>query len=105
MGAVKQILTIDGGGGLDGVFAAAIIQEMESATGKPVQVLFDCFYGTSAGAIPAAALARGTSAGELKDFYIKEGAEVFEKLRRHGLPTASALGKRERTLEITTRTS
>ena len=41
----KKILTIDGGG-IRGVFSAAIIEQMEKATGKKAGEYFDCFYGT-----------------------------------------------------------
>lgn len=51
----KRILTIDSGG-LRGVFSAAIIERMEAVTGKPAREYFDCFYGTSIGAIPAGEL-------------------------------------------------
>jgi patatin-like phospholipase/acyl hydrolase len=77
--ATKRILTIDGGG-LRGVFAAAIIEGMEKAVGKPAGEIFDSFYGTSAGAILAAGLASGMNAAELKQFYLEKGAKVFEKL-------------------------
>lgn len=76
---VKKILTIDGGG-IRGVFASAIIEQMEKALGKPASEIFDCFYGTSTGAILAAGLASGLSSGELKRFYLKKGVKVFEKL-------------------------
>ena len=46
----KKILTIDGGG-LCGVFAAAIIEQMEEAAGRRARGIFDCFYDTSTGAI------------------------------------------------------
>ncbi len=75
----KRILTIDGGG-LRGVFSAAIIERMEAVTGKPAREYFDCFYGTSTGAILAAGLAHGMPASELKQFYLDKGAQVFEKL-------------------------
>lgn len=50
MDSPKKILTIDGGG-LRGVFAAAIIEQMEKAAGKKARDIFDCLYGTSTGAI------------------------------------------------------
>jgi len=77
--ARKRILTIDGGG-IRGVFSAAIIERMEAVTGKPCRELFDCFYGTSTGAILAAGLATGLSARDLKQFYITKGARVFTKI-------------------------
>lgn len=75
----KKILTIDGGG-IRGVFSAAVIERMEAVTGKKARDYFDCFYGTSTGAILAAALAKGMSASELKQFYLDKGAKVFTKL-------------------------
>ena len=77
--APKKIVTIDGGG-IRGVFAAALIEQMEKAVGKSAREIFDCFYGTSTGAILAAGLAAGMSAAELKKFYLEKGAKVFEKL-------------------------
>ena len=74
----KRILTIDGVG-LRGVFAAAIIEQMEAVTGKRAKDIFDCFYGTSTGAILAVGLANGMPASELKQFYLEKGANVFEK--------------------------
>lgn len=79
MAEVKRILTIDGGG-IRGVFSAAIIEQMEAVTGKPANQLFDCFYGTSTGAILAAGLACGMKAGDLKQFYLDKGKDIFEKL-------------------------
>ena len=76
----KRILTIDGGG-LRGVFAASIIEQMELVTGKSARDLFDCFYGTSTGAILAAGLAIGMRAAELKNFYLEKGATVFQKFK------------------------
>lgn len=75
----KKILTIDGGG-IRGVFSAAIIEQMEAATGKKAGEYFDCFYGTSTGAILAAVLAKGMSASELKRLYLDKGAKIFTKL-------------------------
>lgn len=79
MAVGKKILTIDGGG-IRGVFAATIVERMEQAAGRPVRDIFDCFYGTSTGAILAAGLASGMTGGELKGFYLEKGSRVFEKL-------------------------
>jgi patatin-like phospholipase/acyl hydrolase len=57
----KKVLTIDGGG-IRGVFSAAVIEQMEKVIGKKAGEYFDCLYGTSTGAILAAALANGMSA-------------------------------------------
>lgn len=77
--ARKKILTIDGGGSR-GVFAAAIIERMEAVTGAPARQFFDCFYGTSTGAILAAGLAIGLPARDLKTFYITRGGRIFTKV-------------------------
>jgi predicted acylesterase/phospholipase RssA len=77
--ARRRILTIDGGG-IRGVFAAAVIERMEAVLGKPCREYFDCFYGTSTGAILAAGLAAGLSAHSLKEFYICKGSTVFTKI-------------------------
>lgn len=79
MAGANKILAVDGGG-IRGVFAAAIVEQMEQVTGTLARDIFDCFYGTSTGAILAAALASGMSARELKQFYIEKGADVFHKL-------------------------
>lgn len=69
----KHILTIDGGG-IRGVFSAAIIEQMEQMNGgKPASELFDCFVGTSAGSLLAAGLAAGRSASELKQVFLQLG--------------------------------
>ncbi len=47
----RRILSIDGGG-VRGVFSAAVIEQMEKVNGgKPACEIFDCFVGTSAGSI------------------------------------------------------
>lgn len=76
---MKRILAIDGGG-LRGVLSAAILERIEQIAGRPAGELFDCFYGTSTGAILAAGLASGLSAAQLKTFYLEKGATIFQKL-------------------------
>lgn len=78
MEPAKRVLTIDGGG-IRGVFAAAIVEAMEQRTGKPSRELFDCFYGTSTGAILAAALAFGIPAAALVRLYREQGTDIFSK--------------------------
>lgn len=72
----KRILTIDGGG-LRGVFSAAIIEQMEQAGGRPAAEIFDCIGGTSAGSLLAAGLACGLPAAELKKAFLKLGDVAF----------------------------
>lgn len=75
----KRILTIDGGG-LRGVFAASIIEQMRLVTGTSARDLFDSFYGTSTGAILGAGLATGMKATALKNLYLEKGASVLQNL-------------------------
>lgn len=71
----KRILCIDGGG-LRGVFAAAIIEQMEKVNRKPAHQIFDCFCGTSAGSLLAAGLADGKTATEMKELFIRLGKHM-----------------------------
>lgn len=80
----RRILSIDGGG-IRGVFSAAIIEQMEIARGtenapKPSWEIFDCFVGTSAGSIIAAGLAAGIPAGTLKQIFMQVGAEMSRRM-------------------------
>jgi len=77
----KRILTIDGGG-IRGVFSAAIIEQMEKVYGgKPACEIFDCFVGTSAGSVLAAGLAAGKSATELKQVFLQLGAMMSNAMQ------------------------
>ena len=76
----RRVLSIDGGG-IRGVFSAAVIEQMEKVNGgKPACEIFDCFVGTSAGSIIAAGLAAGYSAGELKNTFIELGKGMSEAM-------------------------
>ena len=77
----KHILTIDGGG-IRGVFSAAIVEQMEKANGgRPASEIFDCFVGTSAGSVLAAGLAAGKSATELKNVFLQIGAMMSNAMQ------------------------
>ena len=78
--ATRRILSIDGGG-VRGVFSAAIIEQMEIETGKRAWEIFDCFVGTSAGSILAAGLAADISAEDLKNTFIKLGEGLAKAMR------------------------
>jgi hypothetical protein len=72
----KRILTIDGGG-LRGVFSAAVIEQIEAKCGdQPACEIFDAFVGTSAGSVIAAGLAKGMRAAKLKDIFIRIGQQM-----------------------------
>jgi len=87
----RRILALDGGG-IRGVLTLEILAEIErqlaAAAGRGddfrLADFFDFIGGTSTGAIIAAGLARGMSAGELIDFYAETGPLMFEKAKLLG---------------------
>ena len=82
----RKLLTLDGGG-IRGVLTLQVLIRMEellrehSGQGDNFRLcnFFDYIGGTSTGAIIAAGLARGMSAQELADFYMKAGPAMFDK--------------------------
>ena len=82
----RKLLTLDGGG-IRGVLTLQVLIRMEellrehSGQGANFRLcnFFDYIGGTSTGAIIAAGLARGMSAKELSDFYMKAGPAMFDK--------------------------
>jgi patatin-like phospholipase/acyl hydrolase len=79
----KRILALDGGG-IRGALSLGYLEKIEKILrkryNKPNLVLsdyFDLIGGTSTGAIIAAALAIGKSAAEVKEKYMKLGADIF----------------------------
>lgn len=74
----RRILAIDGGG-IKGVLAAALLDTVETATGKRIADHFDLIAGTSTGGIIALALGLGLSAREIVDFYVREGPRIFDQ--------------------------
>jgi Patatin-like phospholipase len=88
----RRILTIDGGG-LRGVFSAAVIEQIERVNGnRPACEIFDAFVGTSAGAVIAACLAKGMRAREIKQIFIQLGNAMGAKMRGGDSGAASAAG-------------
>ncbi len=81
-----RLLALDGGG-IRGIMTLEVLNRMEKmlakATGEGEKFrlcnFFDYVAGTSTGAIIAAGLARGMSAGELLEFYQKTGSAMFDK--------------------------
>ena len=85
--APHKLLACDGGG-IRGIIAVEILAKIEAelrtASGNPRLVLadyFDYVAGTSTGAIIATLVALGLSMDEIRAFYIKSGAEMFQKAR------------------------
>jgi patatin-like phospholipase/acyl hydrolase len=71
-----QILSLDGGG-IRGIFSAAVLASMEADLNIRVIDHFDLIAGTSTGGIIAIALGLGFSPAEILDFYLEEGASIF----------------------------
>ena len=80
-----RLLSIDGGG-LAGLIPAESLVEIEAQldalTGesRPLCERFNLIGGTSTGAILAAGLALGLKAGQLRDFYLRFGKDIFSKV-------------------------
>tara|TARA_R110001592_G_scaffold49685_5_gene154665 strand:- start:748 stop:1779 length:1032 start_codon:yes stop_codon:yes gene_type:complete len=73
-----RILSIDGGG-IKGIFPAAILAELEKTylEGEPIGDYFDYICGTSTGGIIALGLGKGLCAKDLLDLYIQKGERIF----------------------------
>ena len=83
----RKLLACDGGG-IRGIISIEVLGRIESelrkSSGNPKLVLadyFDYVAGTSTGAIIATLIALGYSIDELRDFYLRSGAEMFHKAR------------------------
>ncbi|QXJ21111.1 patatin-like phospholipase family protein [Actinomadura graeca] len=81
MSGPYHVLTLDGGG-LRGIFTAAVLTEIESALGPAFVDVFDLLVGTSTGGIIALGLASGRTCREMLDFYREAGASIFGRPRR-----------------------
>jgi patatin-like phospholipase/acyl hydrolase len=71
-----QILSLDGGG-IRGIFSAAVLAAIEEDLNVRVVDHFDLIAGTSTGGIIAIGLGLGLSPRQIVDFYLKEGASIF----------------------------
>lgn len=76
-----QLLVLDGGG-LRGMFSAAVLTGLEEDLGAPIVEHFDLIAGTSTGGLIALALGAGLSAREVVEFYVTEGPRVFSNRLR-----------------------
>ena len=82
----KKILALDGGG-IRGILTVEILAKIERLLrerfGKKDDFVladyFDFFAGTSTGAIIAACLAWGMKVDRIRDFYLQNGKEMFDK--------------------------
>lgn len=71
-----QILSLDGGGIL-GIFSAALLAGLEEDLGQPILNSFDLVVGTSTGGIIALGLGAGLTPREILDFYVSERKRIF----------------------------
>src|SRR5262245_18204866 len=85
-GSPKRILAFDGGG-IRGILSVEILAKIEAllrakmgrGEGFVLADYFDCFAGTSTGAIIAACLAWGMRVEKIRNFYLENGKEMFDK--------------------------
>lgn len=83
----RKLLALDGGG-IRGIISVEILarieKELRSASGNPRLVLadyFDYVAGTSTGAIIATLVSLGFSVDDIREFYVRSGAERFQPAR------------------------
>ena len=74
-----RILSLDGGG-VKGLFTAAVLPEWEGRTGRAIVDHFDLIAGTSTGGIVALALGLGIPAADILKFYREQGPEIFPNI-------------------------
>ena len=75
-----QILSLDGGG-IKGLFSAALLAKLEEDLQVNVASHFDLITGTSTGGIIALALGKGLSPQQIVDFYVRLGPKIFGRRR------------------------
>jgi len=73
-----QILALDGGG-IKGLFAAAVLAKIEEDLGVDVADHFDLITGTSTGGIIALGLGIGLHPREIVHFYVSQGPAIFRQ--------------------------
>lgn len=81
-----HILSLDGGG-IKGLFSAAVLAKIEEDHSVRVVDHFDLIVGTSTGGIIAIALGLGVTPAELVKFYTEHGVRIFEDVPRGRLRT------------------
>lgn len=74
-----RILSLDGGG-IRGAFSAAVLAELENATGCATAEFFDLIVGTSTGGIIALGVGLGLPAGRIQQFYAERGPSIFPSI-------------------------
>lgn len=80
-----QILSIDGGG-IRGIFSAALLAGIEEDLDCPIRETFDLIVGTSTGGIIALGLGAGLTPRQILDFYVEHKDHIFPRgLRVSGI--------------------
>jgi patatin-like phospholipase/acyl hydrolase len=70
------VLALDGGG-VRGIFSAALLAGLEEDIGEPVVDRFDLVVGTSTGGIIALGLGAGLTPRKILEFYVEEKGRIF----------------------------
>src|SRR5712671_1696038 len=76
-----RILSLDGGG-IRGVFPAALLARVEEHLELPIGRYFDLIAGTSTGGIIAIGLGLGLRARDILKLYVEQGPAIFDQ--QHG---------------------
>jgi uncharacterized protein len=76
-----QILSLDGGG-LRGMYTAAVLARLEEDLGIRIVDHFDLIAGTSTGGIIALGLGLGMTPREILEFYVAHGPRIFRDRTR-----------------------
>ena len=76
-----RILSIDGGG-IRGLLAARLLQEIETRAGQPLHDYFHLIAGTSTGSIVAAGIATGMNCEAIAQLYLQHANDIFIKPSR-----------------------
>jgi len=75
---VKKVLSIDGGG-IKGVFPAALLAALDAKIDRPINEYFDLIVGTSTGGIIALGLGLGIPPSEILRLYQEKGEAIFSQ--------------------------
>lgn len=75
-----HVLSLDGGG-IRGLFSAAVLAKLEEDQGIRIVDHFDLIVGTSTGGIIALALGMGITPRELVQFYLDHGLSIFPQAK------------------------
>jgi uncharacterized protein len=99
-----QVLALDGGG-LKGIFSAAVLAGLEQDLGgRPIVQHFDLVTGTSTGGIIALALGAGMSPREVLQFYLDQQHQIFpNRFGHHSLRQLFAAKYSSRNLQAALR--